>query len=247
MAEGQKKKERVGLLHQQQGVILAAAVEDDLGDEDDCEAGKAIADSCQALTDIAQMVKCLLSCLIKRLPSIKRWLISLFYQVCGPSNPAPAQPPSRHSPPTSRPPRSNSPKPPLDGLGGLQEAWASPKHWDEFVLWLKSQSEGNDFDGVPKLLSRFETKPHIKGPGLGKYSFTNFCFRYATWLELYARLDAEERAGAGRERLAVLTKGMMEHEEQFLDKYRCLSCWDGGMRDAANDRAEAGQVGLDFM
>ena len=81
MAEGQKKKERVGLLHQQ-GVILAAAVEDDLGavvggvgggrDEDDCEAGKAIADSCQALTDIAQMVKCLLSCLIKRLPSIKR-------------------------------------------------------------------------------------------------------------------------------------------------------------------------------
>ena len=84
MAEGQKKKERVGLLHQQ-GVILAAAVEDDLGavvggggvgggggrDEDDCEAGKAIADSCQALTDIAQMVKCLLSCLIQRLPSIK--------------------------------------------------------------------------------------------------------------------------------------------------------------------------------
>ena len=77
--------------------------------------------------------------------------------------------------------------------------------------------------------------------------FTNFCFRYATWLELYARLDAEERAGAGRERLAVLTKEMMEHEEQFLDKYRCLSCWDGGMRDAANDRAEAGQVGLNIM
>ena len=83
MAEGQKKKERVGLLHQQ-GVILAPAVEDDLGavvggggvgggrDEDACEAGRTIADSCQALTDIAQMVKCLLSCLIKRLPSIKR-------------------------------------------------------------------------------------------------------------------------------------------------------------------------------
>ena len=84
MAEGEKKKEGVGLLHQQ-GVILAA-VEDDLGavvggggggvgggrDEDACEAGRTIADSCQALTDIAQMVKCLLSCLIKRLPSIKR-------------------------------------------------------------------------------------------------------------------------------------------------------------------------------
>ena len=159
-----------------------AAVEDDLGavvggggggvgggrDEDGCEAGRAIADSCQALTDIAQMVKCLLSCLIE--PLSRKKIISLFSQVCGPSNPTPAQPPSRHSPPTSRPPRSNSPKPPLDGLGGLQEAWASPKHWDEFVLWLKSQSEGNDFDGVPKLLSRFETKPHIKGPGLGKYS-----------------------------------------------------------------------------
>ena len=140
----------------------------------------------------------------------------------------------------------------MDGLGGLQEAWASPKHWDEFVLWLKSQSEGNDFDGVPKLLSRFETKPHIICDILTDRAwesilFTNFCFRYATWLELYARLDAEERAGAGRERLAVLTKGMMEHEEQFLDKYRCLSCWDGGMRDAANDRVEAGQVGLNFM
>ena len=75
MAEGQKrKKERVGLLHQQ-GAILAAA-EDDLEvvvgsgggrDEDDCEAGRAIADSCQALSDIAQMVKCLLSCFIERL------------------------------------------------------------------------------------------------------------------------------------------------------------------------------------
>ena len=74
MDEGQKrKKERVGLLHQQ-GVILAPA-EDDLEvvvgsggrDDDDCEAGRAIADSCQALSDIAQMVKCLLSCLIERL------------------------------------------------------------------------------------------------------------------------------------------------------------------------------------
>jgi len=142
-------------------------------------------------------------------------------KVCGPANPTPAQPPSRHSPPASRPPRSNSPKPPLEGLGGLQEAWASPKHWDEFVLWLKSQSEGDDPDGVPKLLSR-----------------------YATWLELYARLDAEERAGAGRERLAALTIGLMEHEEGFLDRYRCLSCWDGGMRAAALDRDEAGQVGV---
>jgi len=142
-------------------------------------------------------------------------------KVCGPSAPAPAQPAFRHSPPTSRAPRSNSPKPPLEGLGGLAEAWASPKHWDEFVLWLKSQSEGDDPDGVPKLLSR-----------------------YATWLELYARLDAEERAGVGRERLGQLTIGILEHEEGFLDRYRCLSCWDGGMRSAALDREEEGQVGV---
>ena len=63
-------------------------------------------------------------------------------------------------------------------------------------------------------------------------------------MELYARLDAEERSGAGRERLAALTIGMMEHEEGFLDRYRCLACWDGGMRAAALDREEAGQVGL---
>ena len=35
-------------------------------------------------------------------------------------------------------------------------------------------------------------------------------------------MDAEERAGAGRERLAALTKGMMEHEEGFLDRYLFL-------------------------
>ena len=60
-------------------------------------------------------------------------------------------------------------------------------------------------------------------------------------------MDAEERAGAGRERLAALTKGMMEHEEGFLDRYRCLSCWDGGMRSAALDREDAGQVGLNSI
>ena len=78
------KKEGVGLL-QQQGVILAGA-EDDLGvvegrrkDEDDREAGRAIADSCQALTDIAQLVKCLLSCLIERLP-INRTVTNFSFQ-----------------------------------------------------------------------------------------------------------------------------------------------------------------------
>ena len=72
MASGSEK--RVGLLHQQEDVL--AGGEDNhhpppplanvgLGTDENCETGQAIADSCQALTGIAQMVKCLLSCLIK--------------------------------------------------------------------------------------------------------------------------------------------------------------------------------------
>ena len=71
MASGSEK--RVGLLHQQRDVL--AGGEDKhpppplakvgLGTDENCETGQAIADSCQALTGIAQMVKCLLSCLIK--------------------------------------------------------------------------------------------------------------------------------------------------------------------------------------
>ena len=70
---------------QQQGVILAGAEEDPdvvegrRKDEDDHEAGRAIADSCQALTDIAQLVKCLLSCLIERLP-INRTVTNFSFQ-----------------------------------------------------------------------------------------------------------------------------------------------------------------------
>ena len=71
MASGSEK--RVGLLHQQEDFL--AGGEDKyhappplanvgLGTDENCETGQAIADSCQALTGIAQMVKCLLSCLI---------------------------------------------------------------------------------------------------------------------------------------------------------------------------------------
>ena len=68
MASGSEK--RVGLLHQQREVLEGG--EDNhpplslanVGLES-CETGQAIADSCQALTGIANMVKCLLSCLIK--------------------------------------------------------------------------------------------------------------------------------------------------------------------------------------
>ena len=66
-----ESEKRVGLLHQQRDVLEGG--EDNhpplpplanVGLES-CETGQAIADSCQALTGIAQMVKCLLSCLIK--------------------------------------------------------------------------------------------------------------------------------------------------------------------------------------
>ena len=66
-----ESEKRVGLLHQQRDVLeggednhppLAPLANVGL---ESCETGQAIADSCQALTGIAQMVKCLLSCLIK--------------------------------------------------------------------------------------------------------------------------------------------------------------------------------------
>ena len=71
MASGGEK--RVGLLRQQRDVLAGgednhhppALANVGLGTDENCETGQAIADSCQALTGIAQMVKCLLSCLIK--------------------------------------------------------------------------------------------------------------------------------------------------------------------------------------
>ena len=54
--------------------------------------------------------------------------------------------------------------------------------------------------------------------------------RYATFLDLYARLDLEYNSGAHRDRLVQLVDEIAEHEEQFLGRERCLRCIDSGMR-----------------
>ena len=122
------KKEGVGLL-QQQGVILAGA-EDDLDvvegrrkDEDDPEAGRAIADSCQALTDIAQLVKCLLSCLIERLP-INRTVTNFSFQPGLRANQLstiPPQPPDLSTSPIKLP------KPSVGGVGRVARSLGEPQ------------------------------------------------------------------------------------------------------------------------
>ena len=60
---------------------------------------------------------------------------------------------------------------------------------------------------------------------------------------MYARLDAEQTQGATKQRLVELVEVMMEHEEGFLERERCLVCWDGGLRRAALDLAEGEGVG----
>ena len=54
--------------------------------------------------------------------------------------------------------------------------------------------------------------------------------RYAIFLEMNTRLDMEYRRGEGRERLVQLVMEIVEHDEQFLGRERCLKCIDGGIR-----------------
>ena len=66
-----ESEKRVGLLHQQRDVLEGGEDNHPLlltnvGLEN-CETGQAIADSCQALTGIAHMVKCLLSKALNRI------------------------------------------------------------------------------------------------------------------------------------------------------------------------------------
>eukprot|EP00092_Neocalanus_flemingeri_P048195 GFUD01054922.1.p1 GENE.GFUD01054922.1~~GFUD01054922.1.p1 ORF type:complete len:228 (+),score=105.18 GFUD01054922.1:172-855(+) len=113
--------------------------------------------------------------------------------------------PSPHSPPASRP--STTSLPSLDGLTSLSEVWSMPQQWDKFKQYLATISEGEDSEGQPLIM-----------------------VRYATFLEMYARLDMEYRRGVSREMLVQLVTDMMEHEEQFLGRERCLKCIDTGMR-----------------
>jgi len=112
---------------------------------------------------------------------------------------------SRHSPPSSRPFSHSLPA--LDGLGSLSEVWSIAKLWNKFKQYLDTIKEGEDSEGQPLTMAR-----------------------YAIFLEMYARLDMEYRRGERGERMVQLVKEMVEHEEQFLGRERCLKCIDSGVR-----------------
>jgi len=151
-------------------------------------------------------------------------------KICKQSSPSafestePAQTKSRHSPPVSQRRRTSSPNLPLEGLAGISEVWSNPDKWKQFKEWLRTQSEGEDSEGRALLLDR-----------------------YATWLELYSQLDSAERGGHGDERVADITREILEHREGFLDRERCLRCWDGGMRSGVLRKTREGLVGLEVL
>ena len=145
--EGDSKVARVGLLSQQKEIVEGKEQAGGQGKEQ--EAGRVLAASCLVLTNITDTV-IISDQTFARLPLLK----SLLFQACGPQpTPQPPQP-SRHSPPVSRAPKG-PPRPPLEGLGGLAEVWGQQASWDQFMLWLAGQSEGEDSEGVPLLLARY--------------------------------------------------------------------------------------------
>ena len=145
--DGGNKVARVGLLSQQKEIVEGK--EQAGGQGKDQEAGRVLAASCLLLTNITDTVN-FSDQTLARLPVLK----PLLFQACGPqTTPQPPQP-SRHSPPVSRAPKG-PPRPPLEGLGGLAEVWGQQARWDQFMLWLADQSEGEDSEGVPLLLARY--------------------------------------------------------------------------------------------
>ena len=61
----------------------------------------------------------------------------------------------------------------LEGLGSLSEVWSMPEQWMTFKQYLATLNEGEDSEGKPLSM-----------------------VRYATFLEMYARLDMEYNSGA---------------------------------------------------
>ena len=47
--------------------------------------------------------------------------------------------------------------------------------------------------------------------------------------------------------MARRTREVLEHEEGFLDRHRCLACWDGGMRARVLEGEERGEVGVALL
>ena len=82
-----------------------------------------------------------------------------------------------------------------------------PEQWGKFKEYLATINEGEDSEGNPLSM-----------------------MRYATFLDLYARLDMEYNSSTHSDRLVQLVDQIAEHDEQFLGRERCLRCIDSGMR-----------------
>ena len=131
------------------------------------------------------------------------------------------QEPSRHSPPASRPQSlSGNLHPELDGIESLSEIKRSSK-WTEFVSWLRAQeAEGEDEEGRPLTLER-----------LAKFS------------ELVTNLETRHSQQPGTQAVREAFLQIVNHEENFFGKYRCLSCVDGGLREAIRDEVKKVKAG----
>ena len=116
--------------------------------------------------------------------------------------------PSRHSPPASRPQSlSGNLHPELDGIESLSELRRSTK-WTSFKTWLAAQeAEGEDDCGRPLSLER-----------------------YATFSELFTSLETRHAQQPGTQAVREAFLNIVNHEEKFFGKYRCLKCVDIGMR-----------------
>ena len=140
------------------------------------------------------------------------------------TDPAPGAQSSRHSPPASRPQSlSGNLHPELDGIESLSEIKRSPR-WPEFVSWLRAQeAEGEDEEGRPLSLER-----------------------YAKFSELVTILETRHSQQPGTQAVREAFLEIVNHEEKFFGKYRCLKCVDGGLRAAVMKEARDVKAGTKF-
>ena len=137
------------------------------------------------------------------------------------TNTAPGPQRSRHSPPASRPESlSGNLHPELDGIESLTEIKRS-RRWAEFVSWLRAQeAEGEDEEGRPLSLER-----------------------YAKFSELFTSLETRHSQQPGTQAVREAFLEIVNHEEKFFGKYRCLKCVDSGLRAAIMKEAKDVKVG----
>ena len=140
------------------------------------------------------------------------------------TNTVPGEERSRHSPPASRPQSlSGNLHPELDGIESLSEIKRSTK-WTEFVSWLRTQeAEGEDEDGRPLTLERYD-----------KFS------------ELVTILETRHSQQPSTKAVREAFLEIVNHEEKFFGKYRCLSCVEAGLRTAIMKEARDVKAGTTF-